>query len=429
MATLADQRVVVMGLSTFGGGVGCVSWLLEQGADVTITDLRDEQTLGPSLSEFEHQRCRLVLGRHAAADFAEADLIIVNPAVPKPWSNPYLKVAEEAGIPMCTEISLLTDRLDRRCCIGITGTAGKSTTAAMTHHLLAAAGHDAVLGGNIGGSLLPRLGDIGADTWVVLELSSAQLYWLGQGKGWSPSIAGITNIAPNHLDWHGDMDHYLTCKESIAKTHTHEDVLIRGEHCDALPAGIELLVPGEHNRINAAMAAALASAATNVSADTLRSFRGLHHRLAAVEEQSSKRFFDDSKSTTPEATVLAVNSFGDSTRIHLIAGGYDKGVSLAAIAELAPTLAGLYTIGATGGMLSQSAGPTSTPCGTLDRAVAAAIARMRDGDVLLLSPGCASWDQFSDYRARGEAFAALVAEAVGHGKDPDAALGSTIRRS
>ncbi|MDP6480043.1 MAG: UDP-N-acetylmuramoyl-L-alanine--D-glutamate ligase [Phycisphaerales bacterium] len=429
MATLADQRVVVMGLGTFGGGVGCVSWLLEQGADVTITDLRDEQTLGPSLSEFEHQRCRLVLGRHKAADFAEADLIIVNPAVPKPWSNPYLKVAEEAGIPMCTEISLLTDRLDRRCCIGITGTAGKSTTAAMTHHLLTAAGHDAVLGGNIGGSLLPRLGDIGADTWVVLELSSAQLYWLGQGGGWSPSIAGITNIAPNHLDWHGDMDHYLACKESIAKTQTPEDMLIRGEHCDALPADIELLVPGEHNRINAAMAVTLASAATNVSPDTLRSFRGLPHRLAAVGENSPKRFFDDSKSTTPEATVLAVKSFGDSTRIHLIAGGYDKGVSLAAIVELAPNLAGLYTIGATGGMLSQSVGSASTHCGTLDLAVTAAIARMRDGDVLLLSPGCASWDQFPDYRARGEAFAVLVAEAVGHGKDPGADLGSAIRRS
>lgn len=409
MATLAGQRVLVMGLGAFGGGAGCVSWLLDQGADVTITDLRDAHTLRHPLSSIEQHRCRLVLGKHDAADFASADLIVVNPAVPHPWSNAYLRVAQDAGVPMTTEIALLAERLDRRRCIGITGTAGKSTTAAMTHHLLAAAGHAAVLGGNIGGSLLPQLDGIGLDAWVVLELSSAQLYWLGQDAGWSPRIAGITNIAPNHLDWHGDEEHYRACKEAIAKFQSSGERLIRGPQCDALQADVELLVPGEHNRVNAAMAVTLASAAAEISPDALQSFRGLPHRLQPVGAHGAPRFFDDSKSTTPEATVLAVRSLGDPARVHLIAGGYDKGVSLAAITELAPMLAGLYTIGATGGMLAESAGPPATPCGTLQRAVAAAMPRMGRGDVLLLSPGCASWDQFSDYRARGEAFAELVA--------------------
>jgi UDP-N-acetylmuramoylalanine--D-glutamate ligase len=410
MATLNDRRVLVMGLGAFGGGTGCVTWLLKQGARVTITDLRDEQDLKPALAQCDARQCRLVLGGHDQADFTDAELIVVNPAVPRPWANPFLMAAAAAGIPLSTEVALLTERLDRSRCIGITGTAGKSTTAAMTHHLLGAAGHDAVLGGNIGGSLLPELDAITPATWVVLELSSAQLHWLSQGDGWSPAIAGITNVAANHLDWHEDESHYRACKEAIGAFQSSGDVLIRGGAGDALPSDVLLRVPGEHNRVNAAMAVALASAAEPVVATTLQSFAGLPHRLCAVGAGAPPRFFDDSKSTTPEATVLAVHSFGDAARVHLIAGGYDKGVSLTPIAELAPRLAGLYTIGATGEQLAQSAGDSSTPCGCLEHAVGAALPRMQRGDVLLLSPGCASWDQFPDYRARGEAFAKLVAK-------------------
>ena len=145
-----------------------------------------------------------------------------------------------------------------------------------------------------------------------------------------------------------------------------------------------------------------------MSPESLNSFTGLPHRLSAVGAHVPPRFIDDSKSTTPEATVLAVQSFDDVSRVHLIAGGYDKGISLDAIAMLAPQLGRLYTIGATGEHLAASAGPNSTFCGTLEAAIAAATGRMCDGDVLLLSPGCASWDQFKDYRTRGEAFRRLV---------------------
>ncbi|MCP4759138.1 MAG: UDP-N-acetylmuramoyl-L-alanine--D-glutamate ligase [Planctomycetes bacterium] len=405
MTELAGQRILLMGLGSFGGGSGCARWLLDQGADVTVTDLRSPEDLEQSTHGLDG--ARLVLGHHDPADFAAADFIVVNPAVPHPWDNPLIQGAQAAGVPLTTEIRLLTERLDRCRCIGITGTAGKSTTAAMTHHLLKAAGLDARLGGNIGGSLLTELNTINADTWLVLELSSAQLHWLGREPGWSPAIAGITNIAPNHLDWHETERHYSDSKAVIHRFQIETDSFVRGESFD--PITESLRVPGEHNQRNARMAIELARcAAPNIDPLELASFCGLPHRLCALGGDEPPRFYDDSKSTTPEATLLAIDSFPDSRRVHLIAGGYDKGVSLRPIAERSDQLAGLYSIGATGPALAAAA-PSCAPCETLERAVATAIPRMREGDVLLLSPGCASWDQFDDYRQRGLRFASLVA--------------------
>ncbi|MFB3139078.1 MAG: glutamate ligase domain-containing protein [Phycisphaerales bacterium] len=133
------------------------------------------------------------------------------------------------------------------------------------------------------------------------------------------------------------------------------------------------------------------------------------HRLQLIAEHDGLRFYDDSKSTTPQATCVAVAALGDPARVHLIVGGYDKGIDLSPIAKLASQLASLYTIGDTGPGLAQSGG---THCTTLQRAVETAVARMRAGDVLLLSPGCASWDQFDNYEQRGEAFCRHVAAQV-----------------
>jgi UDP-N-acetylmuramoylalanine--D-glutamate ligase len=383
--------------------------LIDQGADVTVTDLRSREDLQEGIEDLEG--ARLVLGEHNPADFTATDLVVVNPAVPHPWNNTLLQAAVAAGAALTTEIALLTARIDRRRCIGITGTAGKSTTAAMTHHLLRAAGVDARLGGNIGGSLLCDLDTMGPDTWVVLELSSAQLHWLGREPGWSPGIAGTTNIAPNHLDWHETESHYRDSKAVIHRFQDARDTFIRGESCD--PITETLRVPGEHNRRNAGMALELARRVIpDIHPACLSSFPGLPHRLCAVGTHSPPRFYDDSKATTPEATLLALEAFPDPSRIHLIAGGYDKGVSLESIARRCEQLAGLYTIGATGPALADAAGGSCTPCETLERAVARALPRMRSGDVLLLSPGCASWDQFSDYRQRGRRFTTLVSDPV-----------------
>jgi UDP-N-acetylmuramoylalanine--D-glutamate ligase len=220
-------------------------------------------------------------------------------------------------------------------------------------------------------------------------------------------VAVLTNFAPNHLDWHGTLEHYRQCKERIFAYQQPGDHAIRGEALPQAADHIPLAIPGAHNQRNARLAIAAACRAASLDPDcaarSLADFPGLPHRLQLVATCGGMRFFDDSKATTPDAAALAVGAFADPSRVHLIAGGYDKQVDLSAIADLAEHLGGLYTIGATGRAINEEG-----YCQTLDRAVVAAIDRMADGDVLLLSPGCASWDQFDHYEQRGEAFAAAV---------------------
>jgi UDP-N-acetylmuramoylalanine--D-glutamate ligase len=471
MQSIDGARVTVMGLGRFGGGVGVTRWLASRGAKVLVTDQAPAAKLENSICQIadfvETGFVTLRLGEHCEADFIHADLVVANPAVPRPWENRFLLAAGQAGVPITTEIRLTVEQLDRSRVIGVTGSAGKSTTSAMIHHILRALGHRAHLGGNIGGSLLASLpshigrgaGEEGArdnakghggcgpnrqssivnsqsssidpDDLIVLELSSAQLYWLGEGvgypsaAGWSPHVAVITNITANHIDWHGSFDHYRESKLNIARRQTGDDVLIdgAGKHSHILEnVRMSLEVPGEHNRQNALVACRAVHAMTGNSmeacAAALHDFAGLAHRLQLVAEFDGLRFYNDSKSTTPEATVLAVNSFDDPSRIHLIAGGSDKGSDLTPIADLAPRLAGLYTIGATGtrilpspvrkGVGSEGDQSFARFCETLDRAIDCALGRMTPGDILLLSPGCASFDQFTNFEARGEAFVRLV---------------------
>ncbi len=492
MLEVAGKRVTVMGLGRFGGGIGVTRWLAAQGADVLVTDLDPADKLRDSLAQVndlvERGSVALRLGEHNVADFTTCDIVVANPAVPKPWDNRFLRAAAAAGVPVTTEVRLVVERLPwwsgspsrmpasgKGGVIGITGSAGKSTTTSMVAHILRRVLQEGrvYMGGNIGGSLLGELGSINDTDWVVLELSSAMLYWLGEGvgfseaRGWSPSVAVLTNILPNHIDWHGDFAHYARSKQGIFAFQRPGDVAIESVGStsaspvqrysaaakgpvtivrvdadsvrDALPPTLNLRVPGEHNRVNAlvastAVAAALAREsggkegrinprAVGNAAALLADFRGLPHRLEFVGEFAGVKCYNDSKCTTPEAALLAVAAFEPlpgRARIHLIAGGYDKGSDLTPVANLAPTIARMYTIGKTGPTIAAAGrdaggGDRVVECGTLERAVAAAMASGKPGDVLLLSPACASWDQFTNFEERGKLFARLVRERAGAG--------------
>ena len=455
-----------MGLGRFGGGVGVARFLAGRGADVRVTDMLPADELSAGVAQLEGwPGVELRLGGHNVSDFSGCDLLVVNPAV-KP-GNRFVRVAQAAGVEITSEIRLLAGHLpDRRRVIGVTGSAGKSTVSAMIYHVLdcalagdvgpSEAGASAAkvreggarvwLGGNIGGSLLPQIDEIGGDDWVVLELSSFMLEGLRKDR-WSPHIAVLTNISPNHLDWHGSMDAYTDAKRVLAAFQEADDLQIAGSEsardllgparevvhpidANSLPA---LAVPGDHNRVNAATAAAAVRAALGPDADVsaLAAFPGLPHRLQRVGQLAGVSYFNDSKSTTPEAARLAIAAFAPQT-VRIVLGGSDKGSDLAPLARFAAEhCAGVYTIGTTGDAIADAAqayAPSSTRpgscggvtwppptaavrrCGTLAVAVDTIAADAKPGDNVVLSPGCASWDQFANYEARGDVFVAAIAD-------------------
>ena len=401
-----------MGLGRFGGGLAAAESLLAEGRQVLVTDLAEEAALQAAVTKLQETfggQVRFRLGGHEQEDFAHAELVIANPAVPQPWDNPYLQTAWASGATVTTEIARTLDQLSDRKTIAITGSAGKSTTTAMTHAALVAAGIPATRGGNLGESLVgtPK------DHTLVVELSSAMAWWLYEApKAPQPTfdVALRTNLAPNHLDWHGDMAHYAQCKQAILD---HAKVTLDGSTLS--PYEGELLVPGHHNRINAAaaIAAVTALAPHRPEADFekgLATFAGLPHRLerVAVPHFPNNGFWNDSKATTAEAVALAIAAVREKGPVRLIAGGKGKGTDLGPLCDLFGQCVKTYTIGEIGEELHTRAQGACTHAATLNAAVTAATAELSRGEQLLLSPGATSWDQFENYERRGEAFRMLV---------------------
>ena len=453
-----NRRILVMGLGAFGGGLGAVRFLVGRGAIVTVTDIRSVEKLAGSLAELnDTPPNRLVLGGHNEDDFRSADLVVVNPAVKR--DCPFLNVAIRAGVPLTSEMNLFW-KWNRAPVIAVTGSNGKSTTTAMTHAIVdrtlqRQTGRRAWLGGNIGSSLLPAVDTIRPDDIVVLELSSFQLTDLDRIQA-SPQIAVVTNFAPNHLDWHPDLDDYRRAKQTILRWQKPDDIAVLnaddddvrrwitqgkrlefglkdsgtiGTFCDGHDAVIRsgngeqhwkvaewLKLPGRHNLANA-LAAISASVSIGADAESVRvaieEYIPLPHRLQFVGEVAGRKFFNDSLATTPESTMVALDAF--DAPIILLAGGYDKKVDLTAMAHLISRRAKAVSLmGQTALPLQEliAANPDtvceiSKPHLSFATAFEWAIRKSATGDVILLSPGCASFDWFRNFADRGGQFEEL----------------------
>jgi UDP-N-acetylmuramoylalanine--D-glutamate ligase len=318
----------------------------------------------------------------------------------------------------------------------VTGTKGKSTTSAMLERMLARR-YTTWLGGNIGGSLLPELARIEKTHLVVLELSSYMLHYLGEMR-WSPHVAVVTLIATDHVEWHGSAEAYLEAKRNLLRFQRPDDFAVLSREvaaqaaftavtkgkvvsypaADARP--FDLRVPGRHNQFNAQaafVAASIIGVEWDEAQDAMREFSGLPHRLELVHESGGVRYFNDSIATIPEAAVAALESFPPRTVVQIV-GGSDKKLPLTAMcAALCERAKAVLCIGTLGPKIADfMADATGRPsasvyrCGDLATAMKTAKQIASPGDVVLLSTGCASYDQFRNFEERGEAFGRLAKE-------------------
>ena len=430
MHDVRGKRVTVAGLGRFGGGINAAKWLASMGANVLVTDQAPAEKLGESLKQLEGLPITFRLGEHRVEDFTSADLVVPSPAI-APTSE-YLAMAEKAGVPIVLEIQLFIERCPARIA-GVTGTKGKSTTTKLLG-LMLETGHRTWVGGNLGGSLLFQLPEMRSDDVVVLELSSFMLHWLGRAR-WSPHVGVMTMISADHLDWHGSVDAYVMAKRNLVLHQSSRDYAVLNEENDACRSiarevksqviwfgtrdrrTFELALPGSHNQLNAQAAFAAASVLGVSWEDAqraVRDFKGLPHRLQIVHEANGVRWVNDSIATIPDAAVAAMRAFPASSVIQIV-GGYDKGLEMRPMCEaLARQCKAVLTIGQVGSALAASmrsmtdARAELRECGRLEQAVSAARELAQAGDVVLLSPGCASYGQFTNFEQRGERFAELA---------------------
>jgi UDP-N-acetylmuramoylalanine--D-glutamate ligase len=453
---LSGKKVLVVGLGLQGGGVGVVRYLMGRGAHVTVTDLKDERQLEASLAALAGFPVRYILGTNEVPNIAEFDLVVRNPAVP--LDAPVLNRARELGIPITMEMNLFFRECQGKV-VGVTGTKGKSTTAALIAHLLRQRYTSVVLAGNLGISALDQLDRCGPNTIVVLELSSWQLEGLGEER-LSPDLAVVTRVFPDHMDVYRDFYQYLEAKLQIVRHQNRHGCLIvcRGDDywgrfaleargrvvtydtarspADVWveggwvwtrgpgwrPLGLASLrgwkLSGSHNLSNlaAAVAAGLELGLSGADIEAgIGTFSGLAHRLELVGEVYGIKFVNDSAATIPEAAASAVRAFRPD-RLILICGGSDKGLDPSPLAEAASGCKALALLAGNGtpplieAIERLGRRPQWRQFSRLEEALEWCAALAEPGDTVLLSPGYASFGLFVNYRERGERFRAWVKE-------------------
>ena len=413
---LAGSRVLVIGLAR--SGMAAADVLVSAGASVVGFDRNESLDVG----RLTDLGVELHLGREEERLLQGIDLVVKSPGVP--GETALVQGAHARGVPVWSEIELGV-RLLSNPILGVSGTNGKTTTSELLGAVFRAAGRPVEVAGNVGRPLTSLVGSVEDGAWIVCELSSFQLEDV---ETLQPKIGVLLNLEPDHLDRHGTFDAYADTKLRMFERQRADDTAVvprgfgaipgaarRVEFAvdDALPA--EPLIPGPHNRENAAAATAAARAAgidDAAIADALGSFEGVPHRIELVRELRGVRYVNDSKATNVAAALRALASFSES-RLHVILGGRGKHEPYEVLAAAFKSGDTAYLIGESAeeiAVVLTTAGVLLERSGTLDGALAAAAAAAQPSDVVLLSPACASFDQFRDFEARGDAFRALVGE-------------------
>ena len=411
------RRALVLGLARSGQAAALA--LSRRGVPTVGAD----RATGLDTERLAEAGVEVHLGTEEEGLLDDVELLIKSPGVP--GESPLTAAARTRGIPIWSEVEL-GFRLLRNPFVGITGTNGKTTTSELLGAMFRAAGRPVAVAGNVGRPLTSLDGALEKDAWIVCELSSFQLEDVHRLR---PRVAVLINLEPDHLDRHGSYDAYRDAKLRIFENQTEADVAIVPRGFQAVPGGAdriefraddplpaEPLIPGEHNRENAAAATAAARAAgldEDAIAEALRTFPGVEHRLELIGELDGVRFVNDSKATNTAAARRGIAAYAGQP-LRLILGGSLKGESFDELAEELPaSVRSIDLIGEATEDLAASlarAGRTFRRSGDLATAVGAAAGDAEPGDVVLLSPACASYDQFRDFEERGETFRRLVGE-------------------
>jgi len=443
MTYFKGKKVTVLGLGLLGKGLGDTAFLAECGAQVTVTDLKTARELAPSVAALKkYKNVRFVLGGHKLSDFENCDMVIK--AQGTPIDSLYIAHARAHKIPIRMDDELFVTLAPKNIkVIGVTGTRGKTTTASLIYHILKTSHHPVsstshpssgrrgrqrvYLGGNIRGvATLSLLKKVKPGDYVVLELSSWQLQGFGEQK-LSPHVSVFTNFMPDHMNYYNfDLKEYFSDKAHSFKYHTPGDTLVIGEslvkkipksykgmlsiaNIQNIPASWKLPLPGDHNRENI-MLAILAARALKIPLAKIKhgveSFTAIEGRLQLVKTIRGIQIYNDNNSTTPEATIAALKSFPKKQTV-LIMGGADKGLDTKELAKTAEEYA--HTV-----ILLPGSGSDKLKnldfyqADSLAEALTVAFKSAKKGDVVLFSPGFASFGMFTNEYDRNDQFIELV---------------------
>lgn len=440
-SSLAGKHIAVIGLGVSNRPL--VRLLLEHGSIVTGCDRTPYDKLDAEVLELEQLGCALKTGDDYLTDI-QAEIVFRTPGMHP--NNPALCALREKGVKIVSEMDVFFE-LCPCSTIAVTGSDGKTTTTTLISELLKASGKQVWLGGNIGTPLLPLCRQMNEEDVAVVELSSFQLMDMTH----SPQIAVITNIAPNHLDVHKDMEEYVEAKKAIYRFQKTTDRLVvnadnditaklrslgttltfsrQGEGDICLKDGVitrrglpvlpveDILIPGVHNIENymAAIMAVDGLVEDDIIRQVAKNFGGVEHRIELVRIKDGVRFYNDSIASSPSRTIAGLRSFPE--RVILIAGGYDKKIPYDVLGpEICQHVKKLFLGGATGPLIRDAVEacdgemPDIVDCGNFEAAVRAAAAAAEPGDVVLMSPASAAFDQFKNFAVRGAFFKKIIKE-------------------